>query len=403
MDVDWMSWINLALRWLHVVTGIAWIGSSFYFIWLDNHLRAPKQDKEGVKGELWAVHGGGFYHNQKYLVAPAELPEELHWFKWEAYFTWISGFLLLAVMYYYGAELFLIDRAKADLSQPAAIAIGLAFLAGGWLVYDGLCRSPLGRSNWGFGLVWFAVLTVSAYALSEVFNDRGAYIHVGAMIGTVMAANVFMVIIPNQKKVVAAMVAGQVPDAGLGAQAKQRSLHNNYMTLPVLFIMISSHYPMTFANPYGWLVLAGLGAVGWLIRHFFNLRHVGRNDYGLVFLAVALFLIVTFFASDAQQRHQAALTGGGETTFAQARAIVERHCVNCHAAAPSHPDFDAPPGGVALERPDQIEQYAQMIYEQSVISDIMPLGNETGMTEAERAQLGAWIARHGTDADTPAD
>ena len=392
MDIDLLNWLNLAVRWLHVITGIAWIGSSFYFVWLDNHLRAPPKPREGIKGEVWSVHGGGFYHNQKYLVAPDELPEELHWFKWEAYFTWISGFFLMVLIYYLGAELYLIDRAKLALTPWQAVALSLAGLIGGWLVYDGLCRSRLGKSDLAIGVVWFLLLTAAAYGLSLIFSDRAAYVQIGAMVGTVMAANVFRVIIPNQKKTVAAMLAGQEPAAYLGAEAKQRSLHNNYMTLPVLFIMVSNHYPMTFANPYGWLVLAGLSLTGIVIRHYFNLRHVGRASYGLVLVAAGLFLLVMLFAAEATKRHQSGLTEGVSAGFTQAQAIVGHHCVSCHAANPAHPDFDAPPGGVMLETAEQITQFAEKIYEQAVVADIMPLGNETGMTAEERAQLGAWIA-----------
>ncbi|MEM6850365.1 MAG: urate hydroxylase PuuD [Pseudomonadota bacterium] len=397
MDVDIVSWLNLAFRWLHLVTGIAWIGSSFYFIWLDNSLAKPADGKPGVSGELWAVHGGGFYHKQKYMVAPEELPADLHWFKWEAYFTWISGFLLLSVMYYYGAELYLIDSAKLDINRLQAIGLGLASLVGGWLVYDWLCKSPIGQKTSTFALLWFLTLVAAAYGLTNIFSDRGAFIHVGAIIGTVMAANVFMIIIPNQRKVVAAMTAGETPDPALGKQAKQRSLHNNYMTLPVLLIMISNHYPMVFGHHLNWLLLAGLGIVGWMFRHFFNLKHVGKLRYELAGGAVAGFLAIMFVAAIDRPAPDAPLTADAEDAaafspaFVEARAVIDAHCVSCHSAAPTHELFTAAPGGVMLNRPDQIQRYAAQIYQQAVASDIMPLGNETGMTEAERALLGAWI------------
>src|SRR5205085_7481201 len=254
MHVDWSEWLNLALRWLHLITGIAWIGSSFYFVWLDNHLQKPASGD--ASGEVWSVHGGGFYHKQKYQVAPAAMPEDLHWFKYEAYFTWISGFSLLVLIYYFGAQSYLIDPTRAQLSTGAGIAIGLSALVLGWLVYDLLCRSPLGQNNVLLGIFWFVCLLFAAHLLNSLFNPRAAYIHVGAMIGTAMVANVFLVIIPNQKKVVADLIAGRTPDPKLGAQAKQRSLHNNYMTLPVLFIMISNHYPMTYGAERPWLVMA---------------------------------------------------------------------------------------------------------------------------------------------------
>jgi len=390
MNIDWLSWIELALRWFHVIAGIAWIGSSFYFIWLDNSLRRGPGVEKGVAGDLWSVHGGGFYHQRKFTLAPPALPEELHWFKYEAYFTWISGFLLLILLYYLGAELYLIDPAKADLAPWQASGLGLGLLAAGWLAYDGLCRSPLARSERALGIVWFALLTAAAFALSQVFSGRGAYMHVGALIGTAMAANVFFVIIPNQKKAVAAMRRGNTPDPELGRAAKQRSLHNNYMTLPVVFIMVSSHYPATFSGAHGWAVLAGLSLAGVLIRHVFNLRHRGRGGWAYAAAGIVVFLASLLFAEAMRQRPAA---GGAEVGLAEVEAIVERHCLACHASKPSHPAFAAPPGGLALETPGQILRNAALIREQTVMSHVMPLGNETGMTEAERAALGAWIER----------
>ena len=390
MEFDITPWLNLAIRWLHFITGIAWIGSSFYFVWLDNHLEEPKEKKKGMSGELWSVHGGGFYHKQKYAVAPEQMPENLHWFKWEAYFTWMSGFALLAVIYYLGADLFLIDKSKMDLTQGQAIGISLAFIVGGWLFYDGLCRSPLGKNNKLTGIIWFLSLTAAAYTLTHIFSDRAAFIHVGAIVGTSMAANVFMVIIPNQKKVVAALTAGEAPDPRLGQIGKQRSLHNNYMTLPVLFLMISNHYPMTFSNPYNWLILAGIGLVGVMVRHFFNLRHKGKTSPGLVFAAVALFILIAMFAADAEKASRAKLVAAG-ASFAEVQAIIGKHCTTCHAAAPTHESFDEAPGGVMLDKPELIQQHAQRIMEQAVKADIMPLGNETGMTDEERALIGKWI------------
>jgi uncharacterized membrane protein len=399
MELDFTSWLSMALRWLHLITGIAWIGSSFYFVWLDNNLRKARDEadtEKGVSGEVWAVHGGGFYHKQKYSVAPKEMPAELHWFKWEAYFTWISGFLLLALIYYYGASVFLVDAAKYDLSPMMALFLGLSFILGGWIGYDLLCRSPLGRSNGAFGLVWFILLTISAWALAQLFNDRGAYIHVGAMIGTVMAANVFMVIIPNQKKVVADLIAGRSPDPRLGQMAKQRSLHNNYMTLPVLFIMISNHYPQTFANPYGWLVLSGIGVVGWLIRHFFNLKNQGRTHYGLAVLSVVAFLGVMVMAAYFKQAAKTNVTlEAGSVTYTAVRKIVNTHCTACHSIAPRHEFFEEAPNGVTFDSKDNILKYRDQIRQRVVVSKDMPLGNETGMTEVERATLDAWLQAEG--------
>ena len=388
MWAEIVPWIELAFRWMHVIAGISWIGTSFYFVWLDNSLRPPKEPKPGVGGELWAVHGGGFYRKQKYIVAPPTLPEDLHWFKWEAYFTWISGFLLLATIYYLGADIFLIDRAKMVLAPPQAIALSLAFLVGGWVVYDLLCRSPLGKSQGAFALVWFAALTAAAYALTHIFTDRAAFLHVGAMIGTVMAANVFMIIIPNQRKATAAMIAGQAPDPRWGKEAKQRSLHNNYMTLPVVLMMVSGHYPMLFGASLNWLLLAGLALVGVLVRHFFNVKNRGETNYLWIGAALATFAGVIVVAHDARAPAAAETS---VTTFAEAHAIVERHCVTCHSAHPTHAGILAPPAGIDFTKPGTMHTHSGQILQQAVLTETMPLGNETGMTPEERQRLGAWI------------
>jgi len=388
MTFDVLGWANLAVRWLHLTAGIAWIGSSFYFMWLDSHLKPPVQPRDGVSGELWAVHSGGFYQKQKFMVAPPEMPAELHWFKWEAYTTWISGFLLLSLIFYVGASLNLIDESKLALAPWQAIGVGLAFLAGGWLVYDGLCRSPLGADLKTFGIVWFLLLTAGAYALTRIFSDLGAVMHLGAIIGTVMAANVFRVIIPNQKKLVAQMLAGETPDAALGKQSKQRSVHNNYMTLPVLFIMISNHYPMIFASPLNWLWLAGLGVAGWTIRHFFNLKNAGRFEPQVLVLGALAFVTVAVISESVKPKPAAGLP---VPTFAAVRAIVDRHCVMCHAAHPTHRGVLAPPNGAAFDTDAGLRKHAARIYERAVVTHSMPQGDETGMTEQERQALGAWI------------
>ncbi|MDZ4349644.1 MAG: urate hydroxylase PuuD [Xanthomonadaceae bacterium] len=403
MDIDIAAWLGLALRWLHLITGIAWIGSSFYFIWLDNALRPPAdpRDREaGASGEVWAVHGGGFYHKQKYPVAPAHMPAELHWFKWEAYFTWLSGFALLALIYYASAELYLIDRSRLDLAPWQAIAISLGCIVGGWLAYDGLCRSPLGRDNRLFAVVWFALLTAAAWALTQVFSDRGAFIHVGVIMGTAMAANVFMLIIPNQKKVVADLLAGRSPDPRLGQLAKQRSLHNNYMTLPVLLVMIASHYPMLQGHAFNWLLLAGLGAVAWLVRHFFNLRHKGRIDYRFPVAGALGFVIIAVLAS---YRTPAPDAGPGQRAVGSAvaadtgevRRIIRERCIQCHSDTPSQPGFAVAPLGVMYDKLDEIVIQAPRIKAQAVDTRMMPPGNLTGMTDQERQALGEWIDRLG--------
>ena len=381
MGVDIAEWLNLAIRWLHLVAGIAWIGSSFYFVWLDNHLTKPAEGE--ASGELWSVHGGGFYHNQKYQVAPSQMPEKLHWFKWEAYFTWISGFSLLVLIYYVGAESFLVDPAKADLSPVAAIAIGLGALALGWLVYDGLCRSPIGANDLALGVFWFACLLLAAAALDALFNSRAAYLHIGAIVGTAMVGNVFLIIIPNQRKVVADLIAGRTPEPALGAAAKQRSLHNNYMTLPVLFIMISPHYPMTYGAGRPWLVLALLGLTGVAVRHVFNLRGRGRPTGATIAVAAVLALATVTYVTLEKGRGSAA--PAGNVSFAQVEPILTARCAGCHTV-------NRPPRAIALDSFESIRAASGRIKAVAVDTHVMPLGNATGMTPEERQRLAAWIA-----------
>ena len=387
-----LDWLNLVVRWLHVITGIAWIGASFYFVWLDNTIRppAPGSDlaKKGVAGELWAVHGGGFYNPQKYLVAPAELPPQLHWFKWEAYSTWLSGFALLTIAYYFNAQAMMVDKSVADLASWQAVAIGVGSLLLGWTVYDLLCRSALGRRDVAFGVVMFLFLVAGAWVLNHYLSGRAAYIHVGAMIGTIMAANVLMLIIPGQRKMVAAMAAGAKPDPVHGLRARQRSIHNNYFTLPVLFIMISNHYAMTYRHQHAWLVLAAIMGAGVLIRHFFNLRHKGRTEWKYPAFGVLLLLAlaVVLALPPAPPRVIAPAV-----PFAQVQAIVTQHCVACHADHPTQPGFATAPAGIALTSPEAIRRHGLKIYQQAVQLKAMPLANLTHMTDAERAQIGAWF------------
>jgi uncharacterized membrane protein len=389
-----LEWLNLVVRWLHLITGIAWIGASFYFVWLDNTIRPPAPGSElankGVSGELWAVHGGGFYNPQKYLVAPDELPKELHWFKWEAYSTWLSGFALLTIVYYFNAQAMMVDRTVAELSSWQAIGIGLGSLLVGWTVYDLLCRSKLGKHDLLFGAVMFIFLVASAFVLTKYLSGRAAYIHVGAMIGTMMVANVLMLIIPGQRKMVNAMMAGQKPDPSHGLKAKQRSVHNNYFTLPVLFIMISNHYAMTYRHQHAWAVLAVMMAAGVLIRHFFNLRHKGRTEWRYPLAGVALLLaLAVAIAPTAPLAGAAAADPAAQ--FARVQAIVGQRCVACHAEHPTQPGFAAAPAGVMLDQPGLIHQNAARIYQQAVQLKAMPIANLTNMTDAERAQIGAWF------------
>jgi uncharacterized membrane protein len=397
-----LEWMNLLVRWLHIITGIAWIGASFYFVWLDNSLTPPAPGgelaKKGVAGELWAVHGGGFYNPQKYLVAPAELPKDLHWFKWEAYSTWLSGFALLGIVYWFNAQAMMVDRSVADLSSWQAVGLGLGSLVVGWVVYDLLCRSKLGKHDLAFGAVVFALLVGATWVLTHFLSGRAAYIHVGAMIGTIMVANVAMVIIPGQRKMVNAMLAGQKPDPIYGLRGKQRSVHNNYFTLPVLFIMISNHFAMTYRHDHAWAVLAGIMLAGVFIRHFFNLRHKGRIEWKYPAVGVVLLLAV---AAAIAPKPPAAATANANTgaQFAAVQGIIQQRCVSCHAAHPTQAGFATAPAGVMLDDPHGIAQNAQRIYQQAVQLKAMPLANMTNMTDAERAQVAAWFesgARTGT-------
>ncbi|OWW20010.1 urate hydroxylase PuuD [Noviherbaspirillum denitrificans] len=387
------EWLNLLVRWLHLITGIAWIGASFYFVWLDNSIRPPKPgsdlEKAGVSGELWAVHGGGFYNPQKYLVAPKQLPEELHWFKWEAYSTWLSGFALLFIVYYFNASAMMVDKAVADITGTQAVLIGLGTLAGGWIVYDLLCKSPLGQRDGLLGIVMFVLIVAAAYVLTKFLGGRAAYIHVGAMIGTMMVGNVLMQIIPGQHKLVDAMKQGKSPDPIYGKRAKQRSVHNNYFTLPVLFIMISNHYAMTYSNRYNWLVLAGIMAAGVLIRHFFNLRHKGQVAWGYPAAGVALLAVVAVAIAPKPAAKPVAGTAAIDT--AKIMPVIQQRCAVCHSDKPTQNGFGTAPAGVLLHTPELVRQNAARVYQQTVQLKAMPIGNLTGMTDEERALVGQWF------------
>ena len=391
METILSEWVNLVLRWAHIITGIAWIGSSFLFMWLDSHLEKPDPPRRNVEGELWMTHSGGFYVVEKMDLAPEEVPRALHWFKWEAAWTWITGFLLLCLMYYYGAEIYLIDRNVADLSKPEAIAIGVALLVASWFVYDALYKSPLRHRGATVECIGFALLILVTYGLTHVFSARGAYMHVGAMLGTIMVANVWMIIIPAQQKLVDATKAGTALDARLAFNAKQRSVHNNYMTLPVIFIMISSHYPSTFGHEHAWAVLIVVFIAGALVRHWFNLRNEGQSRLWPIPASVVIILALIYVT----------LPGGTMTaededadpvTFAEAYDIVAKRCVSCHAAKPSDENFDKPPKNVAFDTAEQIRDQAPKIRAVAVLTRTMPVGNETEMTDEERRVLGRWIA-----------
>jgi uncharacterized membrane protein len=372
------EWLAFAVRWLHVVTAIAWIGSSFYFIALDLGLVKRPQMPAGVHGEEWQVHGGGFYHVQKYLVAPAQMPQHLTWFKWEAYSTWLSGFAMLCLVYYGGADLFLIDRHLLDVSQPVAVAISLASLALGWIFYDQLCKSPLGRNSWGLMALLFVAL--------------------GAFTATIMSANVFFIIIPNQKVVVTDLIAGRVPDPKYGVIAKQRSLHNNYLTLPVIFFMLSNHYPLAFATAYNWVIAALVFLMGVTIRHWFNTTHARKGRPTWTWLITLVLFIVIMWLSTVQKPAQdddlavapAFRRFYADSHFPAARTIIETRCSMCHAAEPVWQGIARAPKNVRLETDGEIAAHAREIYIQAGLSHAMPPGNVTDVTAGERRLLAAW-------------
>jgi uncharacterized membrane protein len=383
------EWLNLLIRWAHMVVSIGWIGTSFYFMALDYSLSKRERMNPGVLGTAWQVHGGGFYHVEKYTVAPATLPDVLHWFKWEAYLTWATGFGLLIVQYYFHAEAFLIDPGVMALEPWEAIAISVASLAAGWFIYDGLCRTKVGENTTLLALSVFALILIAAVLYTKVFSGRGAFIHVGALVGTIMAVNVFGVIVPNQKKMIAQMIAGQTPDARYGEIGKQRSTHNNYLTLPVLLMMVSQHYPFLFTHPQSWLIVALIIVIGALVRHMLNRLDAGDDwdSYAWVMPAAAMGLITAIYVTAPATRG----TTGGAVTDAEAQAIVGKHCLMCHARNPSHPAFKEPPKNMALESISEMRRFAQQIYVQTVQNRAMPLGNQTGMTEDERDTLGRWV------------
>jgi uncharacterized membrane protein len=385
------DWPNLLLRWGHMIAGIAWIGTSFYFVALDFSLRKSAGMPDGVAGEAWEVHGGGFYHVRKYLTAPETLPKDLIWFKWEAYLTWVTGFLLLIVLYYAQAETYLIDPAVLDLAPWQAIGISIASLVIGWVFYSALCRSPLGTNTALLGSSLFAMIVVAAYAYTQVFSGRGAFVHIGALIGTLMAANVFMVIIPNQRKITAALLKGEAPDPRFGAIGKQRSLHNTYLTLPVLLMMVSNHFPMLTDHPHAW-VLAGLVVVGGaLTRHYLVRTEVGDPQHAVAWILplIGSVLALALLVSEPEKVNLFA----GEVADSEALSIAIARCATCHAAAPSDPTIKAAPKGIALESLGDLKRYAAQIETQAVKNKAMPLGNKTKMTLEERSKLGTWIAR----------
>ena len=392
MEAYLLDWLNLGLRWLHFIAGIAWIGASFYFVMLDSSLSKPAKQSDvdrGVGGELWAVHGGGVYHSQKYLVGPVGEPlaDKLHWSKWEAYTTWLSGMGLLALIYWFGANTYLIDRQVQPMTPTVAVAVSAGFLAGGWIVYDFLCRALRGKDNLLAGLIFVAVC-VSAYVLFQIFSARAAYLHVGAMLGTIMVANVFFHIIPGQKRMVAQIRAGETPDAEPGIIGKQRSVHNTYFTLPVLFVMISNHYPVTYGHPQGWLVLIFIMLAGVLIRQYFVLRHSQPAKPGLLIAAAAILVALIWYL----QPQTIEVDSANPISEGEIEQIMQARCVACHAAQPVQPGFVEAPLGMLLESYAQTLQNAERVAF-TVQTRYMPIGNLTGMTDEERVTIATWYAQ----------
>jgi uncharacterized membrane protein len=386
------EWLSLIFRWLHVVAAIAWIGSSFYFIHLDLSLKPNSTLPDGVQGEAWQVHGGGFYRIVKYLVAPAQLPDQLTWFKWEAYTTWLSGFALMVVVYYLDAELFLVDKSVLDLSPFQAGLFSFASLVLAWLLYEAACRSGLARHELPFALGGYVFLVGLTYAFTHVLSGRGAFNQIAAIIGTIMVANVFLLIIPNQKKIVAALLAGQSPDPKLGKAGKERSVHNNYLTLPVVVLMISNHYPLLFATRFNWVIVAIVLALGPVIRHFFNERHAGRKSPWWVWGVAAVGMIAIGFLSAAGPRD--AKTGALSTapTFASVEEIVMTRCSMCHAAEPVWEGITTAPKGILLDSTEHIHRNLRLAARNAGWASAMPPGNVTEMTGEERAVIAAYMA-----------
>ncbi|WP_186140052.1 urate hydroxylase PuuD [Burkholderia gladioli] len=385
------DWLNLAIRWLHVICAIAWIGESFYFVALDNSLKPPKdpnQRQRGVFGELWHVHGGGFYNMQKYTVAPPEMPEDLHWSKWPSYTTWMSGFGLFFVLYLLAPNTYLIDRNVLDMGPVVAVSAALGFLMAGWIVYDCACRL-LGNRDRLLGAFVGLYVVLAAWLACHVFSGRAAYLIVGAMLATIMSANVFFVIIPGQRKMVDKMLKGETPNPIYGKRGKQRSVHNTYFTLPVVFAMLSNHYAMTYANQYNWIVLVISMLAGALIRQFFVMRHRGQQLWYLPLGGVALMLLALVWTMPRPVAPQAEAANLPKLSIKDIEPVLQQRCVACHSAKPTM--MGSAPAGVMFDTPEQIAQNAQRIYQQAVQLKAMPIGNVTHMTDDERSKIAAWF------------
>ena len=385
------EWLNIVVRVMHITFGIAWIGASFYFVFLENALNRTENVREELAGNLWAVHGGGFYYLEKYKVAPRTIPKHLHWFKYEAYFTWLSGFGLLFIIYYFNASAMLIDTNVLELSAAQAIGISTGSFIIAWLIYDLLCKSPLKKNPLLFALTGIIILIGFAYFYSHVFSGRAAFIHFGAMIGSIMVANVFFVIIPSQKAMVNAAKKGQLPDPQKGKNALFRSLHNNYFTLPVLFVMVSNHFPSTFGNQYQWAVLAAISIGSAGIKHWLNLREKGQLSVWIMPASVIILLAVAYVTAP-----QSSNVKCKEVSFAEVNMIIQQRCISCHSSRPSDDVYTAPPNGVKYDTPQEIVVKKDLIMQRVVVTKTMPQNNKTNMTPEERDIIRCWIEQGAT-------
>lgn len=391
MDPHIRELLDLLARWVHLIAGIMWVGNSMLFNWLDRNLIKPPGAREEVEGEMWMLHSGGFYHVVKQQLSPDRMPGVLHWFKWQSYTTWISGMFLLAIVYYMGGGAYMVDPAVSSLHPHAAIGVGLGTLAGGWLLYDMVWRSPLGKSRAAIGLS-LAMIAGIVYALTHLLSGRAAYIHVGALLGTLMAGNVFFHIIPSQRQLVGATERGEKPDMAIAYRAKQRSIHNNYLTFPLLFIMVSNHFPGTFAQELNWLVLGVIMVAGATVRHWLNIRFVFPAwRPALAGTLIVSVLAIFWLMQPKAPAVQAADAPAAPVAFSEAQAVVSQRCATCHSTHPTDPAFATPPAGVVFDTPEQMARLSERIKVRAVLSQSMPLANKTGMTAEERALLGRWI------------
>jgi uncharacterized membrane protein len=393
LEAYFVDWFSVIVRWLHLITGIAWIGASLHFAWLDNSLEEPDEDQkaQGIKGDLWAIHGGGIYNFNKYALAPPTWPSVLHWSKWEAYTTWITGTLLMVAVYYLQAQSYLVGSDKWIVDPNVAIAASVGYLLSGMLVYEALVRSPLRHQAMLFAGLLAVFIALQCWLATKLFSDRAAFLHVGALMGTIMAGNVFLGIIPAQKKFAAAVQAGQDPDPAPAAFAKQRSMHNNYFTLPVLFCMISNHYPFLYGHSYNWVILIAIMAITAYARHFFNQRNRGIVDYSILVKAFVAFILLSG-ALGIERYEQQRTSVAMDVVDGAAFALIDAHCAVCHSQTPTQPGFVVPPAGILMDDRDVILQSADQMLT-AVQTNYMPLGNLTGMTDDERAELVSWLQK----------